>query len=541
MNESLINYRYEKGFELKMSNWEIVLLETSDIHGNVLPINYGTNHQAELGLAKIATLIKETQAAHKHVITIDNGDVIQGTPLTYHYAKFEADLDNPMIELLNQLHYDLAVIGNHEFNYGLPLLNKAVQSSHFPWLAANILNAETKEPFFGQPYYIRQIENGPKIGVLGLTTKYIPNWEKKEHIANLVFEDVVETAQKWVKFLKVDQKVDIIVVSYHGGFEKDLQTGEATEVLTGENQGYALCYEVPGIDVLLTGHQHRDIAGQTINDVLVMQPGSNGQKLGKVTLQVAQEADGFVMTQKTSELLSPVGVKADEDILKTIQPYEKSTQAWLDQPIGHIEGDMTVKDPMQIRLKDNPLVEFINKVQMDATNVDVSFTALFDNQAPGFPKDVTMRSVVSNYIYPNTLVVLKVSGAVVKAALERSASYFELQKDGTVDVNKAFLEPKPQHFNYDMWEGIEYELDIRQPLGERVTFINYHGQPLKSDQTIEVVMNNYRAGGGGDYMMFQDCEIVQEIQIDVSELIANYILKHKTIETSVDHNWRVVY
>src|SRR5699024_7918976 len=202
---------------------------------------------------------------------------------------------------------------------------------------------------------------------------------------------------------------------------------------------------------------------------------------------------------------------------------------------------MTVKDPMQIRLKDNPLVEFINKVQMDATNVDVSFTALFDNQAPGFPKDVTMRSVDSKYIYHNTLVVLKVSGAVVKAALERSASYFELQKDGTVDVNKAFLEPKPQHFNYDMWEGIEYELDIRQPLGERVTFINYHGQPLKSDQTIEVVMNNYRAGGGGDYMMFQDCEIVQENQIDVSELIANYILKHKTIETSVDHNWRVVY
>src|SRR5690606_24093671 len=177
--------------------------------------------------------------------------------------------------------------------------------------------------------------------------------------------------------------------------------------------------------------------------------------------------------EKESELLSVEGVEPDSHVVSTIQTYEEAVQKWLDQPIGHIKGDMTVTDPMAIRLGDNPLIEFINKVQMDAAGVDVSNTALFDNYSPGFPPNVTMRNVVANYIYPNTLVVLKVTGQIVKDALEKSASYFELGADGTVGVSKEFSTPKPQHYNYDMWEGIEYEIDIRKPIGQRVTRLQY--------------------------------------------------------------------
>lgn len=524
-----------------MEAFNLVILETSDVHGNVLPINYGTNGQAELGLAKIASLIKEEKHKNENVITIDNGDVIQGTPLTYHYARFLSSKPNPMISILNDLNFDAGVIGNHEFNYGLDILNQAVRESAYPWLSANIVNTETGEPYFGKPYIIKSFTDGPKVGILGLTTQYIPNWEKEEHIRGMRFDDAVETAKKWVKVLKKEEKVDLVVVSYHGGFERDLVSGEPTETLTGENQGYQLCLEVPDMDVLLTGHQHRQIAGNTINGVLVVQPGCNGLTLGKVTVSMEKGQYGYVVLDKDSELLSVDGVEADADVAASVQSYEEAVQEWLDQPIGHIKGDMTVMDPMAIRLKDNPLIEFINKVQMDAAGVDVSNTALFDNQSPGFPADVTMRSVVANYIYPNTLVVLKVTGQIVKDALEKSAGYFTLQEDETVRVSDDFTTPKPQHYNYDMWEGIEYEVDIRKPIGERITLLNYKGKPLEPEQELDVVMNNYRSGGGGDYMMYKGRPVVKDIPIDVSELIANYILEHKVIEATVNNNWKVIY
>jgi 2',3'-cyclic-nucleotide 2'-phosphodiesterase/3'-nucleotidase len=524
-----------------MRTVEIVILETSDIHGNVLPINYGTNKKAEQGLAKVATLIKKEREKNPSAILIDNGDVIQGTPLTYHHARFQSHEPNPMIQILNELEYDAGVIGNHEFNYGLELLNKAVDEATYPWLSANIVDEETEKPYFGKPYIIKTVSDGLRIGILGLTTPYIPNWEKKEHIKGLRFVDAAETAKKWVHFLREQEKVDLVVVAYHGGFERDLDTGEPTETLTGENQGYQICMEVPGIDVLLTGHQHRQIAGTSINGVTILQPGSNGFTLGKVTVKMEKTDKGYRVKDKQSELLSVNGVEPDQQVIRLAEPYEQKVQQWLDQPIGRIEGDMTVTDPMEIRLKDNPLIEFINRVQMDAAGVDISNTALFSNQSPGFPSNVTMRSVVANYIYPNTLVVLRVAGKVIKEALEKSASYFERLDDGSIRVSDEFTTPKPQHYNYDMWEGIEYIIDLRKPVGKRVTRLDYKGKPLGRDQQVDVVMNHYRAGGGGDYLMYKNQPVVKDIPIDVSELIANYFLEHKVVEAVVDENWKVVY
>lgn len=302
-------------------------METSDIHGNIFPQNYGTNRKAELGLAKVATLIKQERTLHEHTITIDNGDIIQGTPLTYHYARFQHTLPNPMITILNDLNFDAGVIGNHEFNYGLDLLNQAVRESSYPWLSANIVNTKTGDPYFGKPYLVKSFPDGPRVGILGLTTQYIPNWEKEEHIRGMRFEDAVVIAKKWIKVLKEEERVDLVVVSYHGGFERDLETGEPTETLTGENQGYQLCMEVQGIDVLLTGHQHRQIAGKKINGVLVVQPGNNGLTLGKVTVEFKKdEKNGFQVVEKASELLTVDGVEPDQSVLTSIQSYEDEAQ-----------------------------------------------------------------------------------------------------------------------------------------------------------------------------------------------------------------------
>ncbi|MFE1242630.1 bifunctional metallophosphatase/5'-nucleotidase [Fictibacillus sp. NPDC058756] len=510
---------------------------TSDIHGNVLPLTYGNNEKAELGLAKAAALIKEEMKKRDNCLLIDNGDLIQGTPLTYHYARMGTESINPMALLLNELEFDAAVIGNHEFNYGLPLLQKTVNESNFPWLAANIVLEESCEPIFGQPYLIKNFRSGCKIAVLGLTTQHIPNWENPEHIKGIAFLDAVETAKKWIPVLK--EKADIVIVSYHGGFERDIESGEPTETLTGENQGYQLCMEVEGIDVLLTGHQHRLIENKEINGVTVIQPGTQGTSVGHVEVTVRNNNGSWEVVSKKSNLLSAKGYDPDQTVLNLITPYEEKAQEWLDQPIGVIEGDMEITDPMETRLKDTPLIEFINKVQLDAAGTEISSTALFDNRSKGFSSLVTMRDIVSNYIYPNTLKVVEITGSDMREALERSASYFVLNEDGTVGVNPAFSVPKPQHYNYDMWEGIRYTIDLSKPFGHRITELTFKGDEVDDHAVYQVVMNNYRAGGGGDYHMFKGKRVVKDIPIDVSELMANYLLKRGTIQASCDHNWRV--
>ncbi|WP_429713983.1 bifunctional metallophosphatase/5'-nucleotidase [Bacillus rhizoplanae] len=516
------------------------ILLTSDVHGTVYPIHYQNNEKAEFGLAKLATRIEQERIQNEHVLLIDNGDFIQGTPFTYYYAKYMPHEEHPMSIVANHIGYDAAIIGNHEFNYGMDLLNKAITNAKMPYLAANILDKKTMDPYFGKPYIIKHIHPNIKIAILGVTTHYIPNWEQPQHIENLTFEDALKSTKKWVSYIRKLEQPHLFIVSYHGGFERDLQTGEPTEVLTGENQGYAICQEVEGIDVLLTGHQHRYIAHTKINGVTVLQAGSNGKSLGKVNVSLKKNNTGWIVEECYSELLSAENVPADEMVLSLVSTYEKKTQRWLDQPIGTIIGDMLIRDAMQTRLQDHPFIEFINKVQMDAAGVNISCTSLFHNESSGFPNHITMRDIVSNYIYPNTLKVVRVTGKDIKEALELSAEYFSLDTNGNIIVNPTYIEPKPQHYNYDMWEGISYILNISKPVGERVVSLQYEGSPIQFHQEYDVVMNNYRASGGGNYFMYQNKPIIKDIPIDMSELIANYILERQTIEATTNYNWKVI-
>lgn len=518
---------------------KISILVTSDVHGNILPISYGNNQQLELGLAKVSTLVKRERFNNPNTILIDNGDIIQGTPLSYYYAKYEPDKINPMIRTLNQMNYDAGIIGNHEFNYGMNVLENSIYASNFKWLSANIINEETKEVYFGSPYVIKEFEGGLKVGILGLTTKYIPNWENPEHIKGLEYEDVVASAKKWVNYLLEVEKVHGVIVSYHGGFERSIDTGEETEAITGENQGYQLCMEVKGMDALLTGHQHRAIAAN-LNGVTVVQPSSLGKSLGKVELTFEENNGVWRVLEKSSKLLSVENVEPDQEIIELIQPYEEKTQEWLDQPIGFVEGNMLIDDHFSLRLKEHPIIEFINRVQIHVSGAEISNTALFDNQSPGFKQQITMRDIVSNYVYPNTLKVIRVTGQDIKDALEQSASYFDTYKGGEIKLNPTFVHPKPQHYNYDMWEGINYKINISKSIGSRIEKITYKGKDLHLDQHYDVVMNNYRAGGGGNYLMFKNKPVVKDIPLDMAELIANYILERKTIKAEVNNNWEVI-
>ncbi|GLO64932.1 bifunctional metallophosphatase/5'-nucleotidase [Oceanobacillus kimchii] len=517
----------------------VTILYTSDVHGHAMPIQYGTNKKEDIGLAKYATVVEEHKESEENLIVIDNGDLIQGTPLMTHYVKEHLDKPNPMVGIMNRLQIDAGVIGNHEFNFGHAVLQQAIHESNFPWLSANIINIQTKEPAFGPPYIIKTFNNGITAAIIGVTTHYIPNWESTEHIEGLSFEDAFDILNSWVSYIKENEQPDIVIAAYHGGFEKDLHTGEATEDLTGENQGYQMVEEIEGIDILLTGHQHRRI-NELKNNVIVLQPGHNGQAYGKAEITLIKDKqDKWMIDSKKGHIQQFTDVKSNQQVLNYMEALESSTQTWLDQPIGKIDGDMVIHDSFQARINKHPFIEFIHKVQMDAAEVDISVSALLNNTSKGFSSEVTMRDIVSNYMYPNTLTVLELTGQDIKDALEKSAEYFTIE-DNQIIVNPSFVEPKPQHYNYDIWHGIDYTMNISNPPGDRVSNMCYHGEPIKSHDTFHVVLNNYRASGGGNYDMFKHKKVVKEIQKDAVELIQTYFEKHPRVAAITTNNYQVV-
>jgi len=520
------------------AQFQLTILHTSDLHGNIFPINYATNQPYYVGLGKVSTILKNTLAENPATIILDTGDLIQGTPLEYYHAKIDNTPADPMVLVMNHMGYKATVIGNHEFNYGMNVLEKAISEADFPFLSANIVKKGTDEPFF-KPYILFNVISGDDIitvAYLGLTTKYIPNWEEPKHIEMLDFLDPVEVAKKYVPML--NDVADVVIVGYHGGLERDPETGEPTEELTGENQGYQLLKEVPGIDVLLTGHQHRTIA-TIVDGVVISQPSNWGKVVNRIDLTLELKDGKWVISDKNISSISSKTVDADPEVLALVQDYEDKVQEWLDQPVGLATGDFYIDDPMIARLADNPLIEFINKVQMDASGAPISSAALFNNDIKGWKAGpVTLRDINAVYIYPNTLKVIRVTGADIKAALERSAEYFSVV-DGEVTVTKSWVDPKPRHYNYDMWEGIDYKIAVNKPVGERIIELKFNGKPIDPDAEYEIVLNNYRAGGGGGYTMFQGKPVVREVMLEVSEIIADYIMEHETISPTVDGNWAV--
>lgn len=545
------------------------IMVTSDLHGAIRPIHYNTNAYRPAGLALLASLIRRERERSPELLLVDNGDLLQGSPLASYAASFISDHEvHPFINVLNELGYDAAVMGNHEFNYGQVLLRKAVEDSHFPWLSANIVvehqddtimnhlnegkhDAEIRPvapsgagiPAFGPPYLIKTLSSGVKIALLGATTHYIPNWEHPKNIEGLHFLDALETIRAWVGYIREHEQPDVLVVSYHGGFESDLETGEPAERLTGENQAYAICRDIEGIDVLLTGHQHRQLTAD-IHGVTVIQPGFSGNGVGHVSVQLEQLANGkWWIAGKQARLLlldENSDVQPDAAVMKLTDELEARAQAWLDQPIGEVAGDLSIADPAALRLAAHPFIAFVHQVQMEATGAQISNTALLSEEARGFGSLITVRDVLSNFIYPNTLTVLELRGQDIRDALEQTARYFEVEASGEVIVNPAYMQPKPQHYNYDMWAGIEYELDISKPAGSRVVKLEREGIPVAMDATYSVVMNSYRAAGGGDYAMYPGKKVLHEGATDMAALVEDYIRRHQPLTVEQTNNWRVV-
>jgi len=511
---------------------KITLLETSDVHGVIYPYDYFKDAPANGGFAKLSTLVKGVRADNPNTLLLDNGDNQQGTPLTYYFNKVDTTGPNPVIAAMNIMGYDAMTLGNHEFNYGLSIVDKARSESKFPWLSANIYKEDGTNYF--TPYIVKTVA-GVKVGILGLTTKNIPNWEVPANIKGLVFKDTVEEAQKWVKILKDTEKVDLVVLLAHEGFEKDIDTGKdlGTSI---ENQAYAIATTVPGIDVMLTGHTHLSIPGKTLNGVLVMQPKNAGVEICKADITMEQTATGWKVATKTgTNLPVTADTVADQVILDATKTQHETAVSYMKQPIGEATGDFPGATS---RTEDSAIMDLIQKVQMKYANTDLSLAAMLPDPAPSFKKGpLTVRDMYSLYIYENTLFAITVTGQQIKDELEWSAKYFNTytyNKTATTLVNSSVV-----GYNYDMLQGADYVIDTTKPVGQRISGLIYHGKPMDMTATYTLALNNYRAGGGG-FLGFKGSPIVYQSSDEIRNLMIQYVKDTGKIDATVDNNWHLV-
>src|SRR6185295_7289545 len=454
----------------------VVILSTTDMHGRIFPIDYYTNKYDNVGIAKVATLVKQARKDDPDLLLVDSGDTIQGTPLEYFHNKRNNTPPDPMMLAMNALKYDSMTVGNHEYNFGLQVLNKARSEAKFPWLSANTYDTESDKPHSHyQPYIVKEVQ-GVRVGVLGLTTPGIPNWENKPNYAGLEFHETVSEAKKWVPILSDKEKADVVVIAMHMGIEEDLRTGvPSPSQVPNENAAIAIARQVAGVDVILMGHTHREVGDLFVNGVLITQANRWASHVARVDLYLDKKESGQWQVIMKSARTIPVTEKTeiDPEIAKLGEPYDKETQAWLGRAIGESSTDLTANG---CRFHDSAIIDLIQRVQLEAGNADVSMAACF-NPSARIPKgSVTMRDIAGLYEYENTLVTLELTGQQVKDALEHSARYFkEYQAGKSLDD---LVDNRIPGYNFDVAEGVTYDIDITKPFGQRIQNLKFKGQPL---------------------------------------------------------------
>lgn len=510
----------------------ITLLGTTDIHGNLLPEDYYANRPAPRGLVKIASLIQEIRAAQPNTLLLDSGDTIQGTPLAFYFARKDTSLPNPTIAVMNAMRYDAAACGNHEFNFGEDVLWKAKGEAHFPILAANIKQEYKSGAEFFQPYIIKNVA-GIRVAIVGFVTPGVPRWEIPAHYKGYQFEQIVESARRVIP--EVRKQADLVVVIAHSGLGRDpkLNAPDAADDITGENAIYALAESVPGIDVILFGHTHREVAQEMVNGVLLVQARNWAQSLAKVDVEMERDASGaFHVAEKKSGVIPvTMDTPADPELMKLVAPYEAATQKYLNAAIATSSRDMTGE---KARYEDEPLVDLIHAVQLEVGHADISFATMFltTSHIPAGP--VTVRQLASLYIYENTLYVVEMTGAQVKDALEHAASFFPAWPPA--DTTRPLELPG---YNADSAEGVSYTIELTRPVGDRIRNLSREGKPIDPAQKFRVAINNYRYTGGGHYDVFKGLPIVYRSPEEVRELIIQYVTQKGKISDTTDHNWSI--
>ncbi len=518
---------------------KLIILHTTDVHGNIRPYDYFQDAPADNGLAKVYSVIKNYRKQYKNVLLLDSGDLIQGTPLIYYFNHIASDQPNPMMYVMNYMRYDAFAVGNHDIEQGYMAYDKARREADFPWLSANGVY-EDGATFF-KPYTIIN-RNGIRVGIIGLTTPAIPMWLDPALYPGIHWEDMVVSAKKWVD--QVRPQVDVLIGLFHAGMNADYSKNYTdAQNLPNENATRLVAENVSGFDVILCGHSHRrypysDDDPAKVGNTLMLMSGSHARYLGVAELTLSQKEMGWKIDNSSSQILAMDSVAIASEIMDLTENYHSQTLSYIRETIGISTDTISGRNS---REGDNVLVELINKAQIATTGASISLAASFNTRFQLDPGEIKIKDVYGMYRYENFLYTIEMTGQQIKDYLEYCAEYFIYNPETRqVDTNRDMA-----GYNFDMAEGIAYEIHVKNESGNRIINLTdlSSGKPLDLNKIYTVAMNSYRASGGGGHLAacgITQANVTWKSSEEMRNILANYIRTEKNISGKVDNNWRIV-
>lgn len=548
-------------FLLSCSGKNLMILETTDLHGVILPYDFIEKKDLDASLAHTSSFLRDLRKGKTPVLMLDNGDNLQGQPEVYYYNFIDTVSPHLSAEVMNYLGYDAGTVGNHDIETGHSVYDRLVHEYNFPLLAANAVDTKTGDPYF-KPYVIIK-KKGIKIAVLGLITPAIPTWLPPELYSGIQFEDMVKTARRWMPVI-MDEKPDLIVGLFHSGWDRNdfKDTGDYS---VDENGSAAVAYNVPGFDIIFNGHDHKLANEKFINiegdTVLILNGGSASRNIAQAEVSIgSKKRNGHRQKKLKGSILEVRDFKPDPEFIKKFAAQDKVIRNYVDKVIGSSTASLSSRESY---FGSSAFVDMIHSIQLGITGADVSFAAplSFDVEIAKGP--VTVGDMFKLYKYENMLYTMTMTGEEIRKYLEYSyAAWYNTMKgpddyllkfrtgDNGKPVltgGKAWLSNLP--YNFDSAAGIDYTVDVSKPEGERIKIISFSdGRPFLQDQNYKVALNSYRGNGGGGHLtkgagIGNDglrLRLISSTDRDLRYYIMKSIEEKKTITPEPLNNWKVI-
>ncbi|MFL5496486.1 MAG: 5'-nucleotidase C-terminal domain-containing protein [Gemmatimonadales bacterium] len=507
----------------------VVLVATTDLHGHVMAWDYAGQRPFAGGLARVATVVDSLRARYPgQVLVADAGDLLEGDPFASYFARVAPREPSPIIEAMNLAGYDIATPGNHDFDWGLDPLRQAVADARYPYVSGNIF-VRASDALLYPPYRVL-LRQGVRIAVTGLTTPGVMVWDREQVGSKIRVGPVMASAGQTLEAMRRD--ADIAVVLMHSGMD-----GPSSYDTTGvgpEHDAAALATLGTRPDVVVVGHSHREMRDSVIGGVHFVQPRPFGASVSVVHLDLVREAGRWRITRIRAELV-PTGKVAPSPLLtERLRAEHDSVAAWVATPIGLALGPMRAG---AARAQPTPILEFVNQLQRRKSGADLSVTPAFDLHAGFDPDTIRVGQVLALYPYDNTLRAVRVSGAQLKAYLEWSARYFQVDPVGRVSLNDSV-----PGYNFDVLSGARYELNLTRPVGDRVQRLTVRGRAVQPADSFTLAINSYRQTGAGGYDMLRGAPVVYDKHENIPDLLIAEIRRQSPIDPTrfVSQDWEIV-
>jgi 2',3'-cyclic-nucleotide 2'-phosphodiesterase/3'-nucleotidase len=532
------------------------IIQTTDVHGAIFPFNFIQDKNVDYSLAQVHTYVKEERNNDtQEVILLDNGDILQGQPVVY-YSNFEKPNEKHVCAaVMNYMRYDAATIGNHDIEAGHKVYDKLVKEYDFPWLAANAVDNKTNKPYF-KPYHIIE-KRGLKIAILGLITPAIPDWLPENIWEGMHFEDMIESAKKWVKHIKEVEKPDLLVGLFHAGVDHTYNK-QTENTYKNENASKLVAMKVPGFDIVFAGHDHREYNARLKNDndesVLLLDPGSHAKNVSVAAIDFVWDNNNKSFTKKIEGTLVKMSdYKPDSLFQEVFKKYYTDTYNYVNRVIGKSKKSFNAEEAL---FGNSEFMDFIQEVQMSIGKADVSFTSPLSFRFEIKEGDITVKDMFKLYRFENLLYTMKLSGQEIKNYLEYSADLWFNQMESENDALLKYTKDEDNkirltnpYYNYSSAAGIKYTVDVTKPYGKKITVHGFeNGKRFDPNKHYRVAINSYRGNGGGGHLTRgagikkEDLKnrIVFSTEKDLRYYIIKYIEEKQIIDPIKRNNWNIV-